>query len=153
VVEEFVERIAGVVITPADEMVVVPVCPTAKVLAERFVVEAFAKTAVPVKVGEVEKTSEPPEPVRSETMAKSFAEVSMEVVASLALKVLQSVAVKRPRDVADAEGRLKVCTPPAEVTEKSVPVVEEAKVCDDWVWPLREVSAPARSPSVLVETH
>jgi hypothetical protein len=98
----------GVVSTPAVEIEVVAVCPTANVPAERFVVLAFWKVAVPLKVGDCENTSEPPVPVSSVTIAKSFAEVSSEVVASFELNVLQSVEVRRPRDVGEAEGRVKV---------------------------------------------
>jgi hypothetical protein len=121
----------GVVRTPAAEIEVVADWPAAKVPAERFDVEAFAKVAVPLKVGDAEKTKLPV-PVSSVTIAKSFADVSREVVAIFALKVLQSAEVKRPRAVGDAEGTVKVCMFPVEVIWKSLkPLVVEAKVCDE----------------------
>jgi hypothetical protein len=68
-------------------MVVVPLTPAAKVLAERLVVEAFWKSAVPVKVGDAEKTRLPV-PVSSVRRAASSAEVSIEVEATRLYKAV-----------------------------------------------------------------
>ena len=106
-------------------------------------VDAFAKLAIPVNVGEPENTS-CPVPVSSDTIPATFAEVSSEedaspsacsvvptnarfapavIVDCLLLNVFQSVAVRRPRFEADAEGRLKVKTFDEVEIVKSVPFV------------------------------
>ncbi len=69
-----------------------------------------------------------------------------EVELILLLKRLQSVEVRSPRLEADADGRLKVKTPPLLVMEKSLPVVEVASVMAP-TWPVpyvcaTEVTAP-----------
>jgi hypothetical protein len=56
--------------------------------------------------------------------------------------LVQSVEVRRPRDVAEDEGMFHVWVFPAEVTVKSVPVVEVANVwvvpvCPDEYWALK----------------
>ena len=91
-----------------------------------MVVELFAKSARPVKVGDALNTAKP-EPVSSVRIAASFAEVSIEVVATFELKVLQSADARRPRPFnADAVGMLRVCVEPDD--EKPQPVAEEEVV-------------------------
>ena len=121
-------------------IVVVADCPTARYPDEKFVEDAFAKFAVPVKVGDAENTRFPV-PVSSVRMARSFALVSIEVVAIFELKVDQSAAVRRPEvTVGPADCMLKVWTFPAELKPKPTPAVDEvANVCVPPTWPLSDV--------------
>ena len=57
---------------------------------EDAVAKIDAKLDVPVNVGPAENTKEPPTPVSSVTREPSSAEVSMEVLATLLLKIVQS---------------------------------------------------------------
>jgi hypothetical protein len=127
-VEALVAVSDGVESAPVLAMVVVPLTPAAKVLAERLVVEAFWKIAVPVKVGLFENTRFPV-PVSSESRADSSIEVSTEEVPSaVLLRVFpvkerrvpgmiafcfelnadQSADVRRPRADALADGSVNV---------------------------------------------
>ncbi len=76
-----------------------------------------------------------------------------EVELILLLKVDQSVEVKRPRAVAEADGTANVCVLPDEVIEKSVPDVVDAKSCVRVVRPFKDVIPPAANPNVEVATH
>jgi hypothetical protein len=103
----------------------------ATVKRPEFVV--LANVAVSVKVGDADNTKlpVPVTPVTSVIRASSSAIVSREDDEILPLKVDQSVAVKRPRAVADEFGILRVAVPPrvveALVQLRSVPVLEVAK--------------------------
>ena len=96
-------------------------------LAEMFVVEALARVAVPVRVGDAEKTTEPV-PVSSERRDERSAEVAIEVEESLVEKEDQSAEVRSPLLVAEEDGMLKVSVLPEPLMVKSVPVVEVASV-------------------------
>jgi hypothetical protein len=133
--------------------VVVPVCPTAKYPAERFVEDAFAKFAVPVNVGDAEKTTLPV-PVSSERRTASAEEEASELEASFVLKVVQSAAVRRPRTpVEEAFGILKVKSLLVVLMLKSVPIVPVKKrLMIAPVWPLTD-ETPLTIPSDDVATH
>ena len=134
------------------------------------VAEAFAKLAVPVKVGDAEKTALPV-PVSSVRMPRSFADVSTEVVARLPalivpptndkyapavsalcfpLNALQSAEVRRPSTCdADAIGMFKVCVEP-EDDQPQPPLFElVANVCAAAVRPFSD----ERNASVDVEVQ
>ncbi len=111
-----------------DEMVVVArveVPDTVK--RPEFVV--LANVAVPVKVGEADKTKlpVPVTPVTSPMRLSSSVMVSSDELEILPLKVVQSAAVRRPRFVREALGMLSVTVEPRvdEALEKlrSVPVL------------------------------
>ena len=128
---------------PAPLIDVVPVCPAANVFAERLVVDAFAKFAVPVKVGFAEKTTEPV-PVSSERSTARAEDDASDDDASFVLKVVQSAAVRRPRLSALDDGILKVKVLLEVLIEKSVPLVVEANVCTIAPdWPLTVMTPPA----------
>ena len=90
---------------------------------------AFAKRSVPVKVGEADNTKlpVPVTPVTSVIRESSSAIVSSEEDEILPLKVVQSVAVRRPRAEADEFGMFNVTVPPsvdeALLKLRSVPVL------------------------------
>ena len=96
-------------------------------LAEMFVVEALARVAVPVRVGDAEKTTEPV-PVSSERRDARSAEVAIDEEESLVEKEDQSAEVRSPLLVAEEDGMLKVSVLPEPLMVKSVPVVEVASV-------------------------
>ena len=79
----------------------------------------------PASVGLMEKTRAPV-PVSSPSNPARSADVCSEVEDSLALNVVQSVVERSPLFAPDAVGRFHVSVEPEPVTEKSVPVVEEA---------------------------
>lgn len=138
---------------PAVVIEVVPVCPAANEPVDSAVEDAFAKFAVPEKVGDAEKTTEPV-PVSSERSTASAEEDASDDDASFVLKVVQSVAVRRPRvPVEDAFGILKVKTFEEVEIVKSVPMV---LVANCWttapVAPFTD-ETPATIPSVVVDTH
>ena len=98
------------------------------------------KSAVPVKVGDCEKTTEPAVPVSSPIRDASSAEVSIEVEEILLLKVDQSMLESRPKGVvAVAVGMLSVWVDPLEVKPQPPAVEEVAKVWVVAVRPLSEV--------------
>jgi hypothetical protein len=82
----------------------------------------------------------------------SSAKESIEVEETLLLNVAQSAEVNKPRAEADADGSVNVWVLPEETIEKSVPLVEDAKVCEAPVWPFKDVM-PLTKPKVEVETH
>lgn len=72
----------------------------------------------------------------------------------LLLNVVQLAEESKPLLVAEAVGKLKVCTVPAELIVKSVPDVPVANVCTAPVNPFKEVIAlpDSRLAKVLVVT-
>lgn len=166
---------SGVVIAPVVAMVVVPVCPAANVFAERFVVEAFEKVAVPVNVGDCEKTITPPVPVSSVMMAASSLERSIEVEARpvalivvfpapenemyapavsapcLPLNVAKSADERRPAGVeAPAVGMVRVWVKPDEVMPH--PPAAGVEVANAWYGAVMPLS-DERYASVEVDVH
>jgi hypothetical protein len=119
-----------------------------------FVAIRFVTVVVAVSVGPAENTATPPVPVSSPKSAANSEDVSIEVDESLPLKSVQSEAERRPRAVfALAVGMFNVCTPPADAKPHPPAFEVVANVCEDWVWPLRDVIALERRPSEDVATH
>lgn len=106
-----------------------------------FVPMRFAKFAVPVNVGDAERTNEPVPviPVTSVMRVSSLVRVSIEVLEILLLNSDQSAEVRRPRAEAEADGILSVAVPPKETGEAdqlmSEPVLPVAKAMVEFVKP------------------
>jgi hypothetical protein len=66
---------------------------------------------------------------------------------SLELKTDQSAEDRSPRAEAEAEGKLKVWVDPEEEIKKSVPDVEEAKICSAEIKPFKEVMPEPEVPA------